>query len=156
MKKILILIPFLFFGCDKKDDSDKDDFRKQYTGLFNFTTTKSNVCMCYDLSLDCINGWRNTILSTKTTTSNIALYDTNKLAIKFGNDTLGKADNVFITQTMYPVVSFDGVLSQTNYPLGGRNLFQGYFVGLDTIIIKIELGLNGMYDKYEVKGIRKK
>lgn len=156
MKKLLIIIPFLFFGCDKKNDSNNGDFRKQYTGLFNFTTTKSNVCMCYDLSSDCINGWRETILSTKTITSNIALYDTNRLSIKFGNDTMGKADNVFITQTMYPVVSLDGVLSQTNYPLGGRNFFQGHFVGLDTIIIKIELGLNGMYDKYEVKGIRKK
>jgi hypothetical protein len=156
MKKILILIVILFFGCEKKNDSDKDDFRKPYTGVFNFTTTKCNVCMCYDLSSDCINGWRKTILSTKTITSNIALYDTNRLAIKFGNDTLGKADNIFITQTMYPVVSLDGILSHTNYPLGGRDLFQGYFVGLDTIIIKIELGLNGMYYKYEVRGIREK
>jgi len=159
MRKLIFLIVVVsFISCEKKNDSEKEDIIKPYTGLFNFKTTKIVVSMCDGLSSTCIDGWEEICLDTSYITTNVKEYDTNKLVVQFGNDTIGKTDNdSIITQTIHPTVSLNGTFSLPNYPIGGHNSFQGYYIGLDTIIISIKYGgLIGMYNKYEVIGIRKK
>lgn len=150
-KLFLLLILVAFIACEKEED-----YRKPYTGLFNYTTIKRTVVMCYDNSPECIDGWKTLSSDTIYYSSSVKEYDIDKLKIKFGDGIIGIADkDSTITQTIYPIISSEGVLTLSDYPIGGHNKFDGKFFGYDTIKINLQFGYQiGGYDGYEIIGIR--
>lgn len=157
MKKIIFifLLTLPFLGCKKKDNN-KEDYRNSYIGTFNFMTIKRTIVMCYDSSSDCIDGWKEINKDTNNIISDIEKHNTNRIKIQFGDSIIGvndKGDTIY--QTIYPILSINGVLSLPEYPIGGHNNFTGFFKEHDTVEISIQFGYGiGGYDKYEIIGLR--
>ena len=159
MKKWLsILLLITTICCESKDEIELHDYRDPYTGLFKFRIINSIVSMCYDTSELCINGWKEWNIDTGYFTSYIEKYDTNRLSLAFGDDTMYPyyegTELIYLTQKINPVISRDGILSLQEFHAGSHNNFDGYFTGFDKITIKIQTGgLIGGYDNYDIEGI---
>ena len=155
MKWYYLLFVIVFLKRKKKDNNQADeDYRKPYTGVFNFTTIKSTVCMCYDTIPPCINGWKEYDFDTTYYSSNVSIIDSNRLVIQIGDGIIGVDDRGNdVSKTFYSILLNDS-LSLPEYPLGA-GYFKGHYIGYDTIILDIQFGYGiGGYHKYEILGIR--
>ncbi len=153
---MLSVIILFAICCDKENNTKDEDYRTPYTGLFDFTTVKSTIVMCYDTAFPCIDGWKEINIDTNHIISEVEEYDTNRVKIQFGDSIIGlddRRDTVY--QTIFPILSINGNLTLPEYPVGGHNKFTGFYKSYDTIEINLQFGYGiGGYNKYKIVGIR--
>jgi len=145
---LLTVISFVFFSCE-----DEEDFRDEITGIYEFTTIHSTIRICYDPSEDCIDG-SLIIVDTIYCTSEVKIFGSNQLEIKFGEGIIGNfEDGELITYTLYPRYE-NKKLVFDDYPIGSRTGFTGEIIN-DRILINISYGFFlGGYERYLVIGER--
>ena len=151
--RYLLITLVLIVGCNK----DQPDFRQPYTGTFEFTRMRNVIEMCYEPSKSCIDGW--TIFRSDTTnfTSQVQLYKGDRLSIQFSEGKLGIFNDSIIQETIYPIVSEDGILAYPELMNSCGRTFTGKYVGYDEITVNFQYGCGvGIYFEYFVRGVRKK
>lgn len=105
---------------------EKKDYRYPYTGTFQITSNWTAKELCYTSDS---YGWCTTDYETDQLITEISMYDSFQLKIKFCDDPIdvSRPDTVF--QTVYPTIDSIGNL---HWNIDGGS-FQGAFIGTDSL-----------------------
>lgn len=137
--------------------NNEPDFRNPYTGTFEFKTILNGIEMCYDSSESCIDGWTVYFRDTTYFTSEVELYQDNRLKIQFGEEQLGIFNDSIVHETFYPIVSAEGELTFPELMNSCGRFFNGRFNGYDEIEMNFQYSCGiGIYFEYYVTGVRKR
>jgi hypothetical protein len=158
--KIKLLLIFIFIiifnSCEQENvtlnNSNLDDYRSKYCGVFDFIKLHNTVTM-----ID-TGGWNYSKFDSSFYSGKVTMIDTNRIKIEF--DTIDFLNDVYgknILKVHYPILSEGGHIQYPEFLMGGHQGIKVYkFIGYDSLIIKFNYGgLVGGYEIYYIVGKRK-